>query len=142
MTDPQANILICQPGDIGHVLRTIGTRRRHPQHTINVGAPIGCGVQFSVCRERCIFLSLRLVYVVPDYIAIMLREDTTNRRTEGCPQMRHSESICDGDKNDIYDSGVIWAGQVQKYPNYLKQTIPPLQNSARKHSHNLWCVTM
>lgn len=34
----QANILICQPGDIGHVLRTIGTRRRHPQHTINVGS--------------------------------------------------------------------------------------------------------
>lgn len=34
----QANILICQPGDVGHLLRTIGTRRRHPQHTINVRA--------------------------------------------------------------------------------------------------------
>eukprot|EP00903_Cladosiphon_okamuranus_P019165 g17627.t2 len=32
----EANILICQPGDIGHVLRTIGTRRRHPQHMINL----------------------------------------------------------------------------------------------------------
>ncbi|CAN0201164.1 unnamed protein product [Ectocarpus sp. 6 AP-2014] len=32
----QANILICQPGDIGHVLRTIGTRRGHPQHTIHL----------------------------------------------------------------------------------------------------------
>lgn len=32
----QANILVCQPGDIGHVLRTISSRRRHPQHTINV----------------------------------------------------------------------------------------------------------
>lgn len=35
---PQANILVCQPGDIGHVLRTIGMRRRHPQHTIHVGS--------------------------------------------------------------------------------------------------------
>ncbi|CAM9854917.1 unnamed protein product, partial [Ectocarpus fasciculatus] len=32
----QANVLICQPGDIGHVLRTLGTRRRHPQHTIHL----------------------------------------------------------------------------------------------------------
>ncbi|CAM9189410.1 unnamed protein product, partial [Laminaria digitata] len=32
----EANVLICQPGDIGHLLRTIGTRRRHPQHTINL----------------------------------------------------------------------------------------------------------
>ncbi|CAM9199040.1 unnamed protein product, partial [Hapterophycus canaliculatus] len=31
-----ANILVCQPGDIGHVLRTVGMRRRHPQHTIHL----------------------------------------------------------------------------------------------------------
>lgn len=48
----QANILICQPGDIGHVLRTIGTRRRHPQHTINVGAQVECGITKFQCG-RC-----------------------------------------------------------------------------------------
>ncbi|CAM9654757.1 unnamed protein product, partial [Sphacelaria rigidula] len=32
----EANILVCQPGDIGHVLRTISSRRRHPHHNINL----------------------------------------------------------------------------------------------------------
>ncbi|CAN0054281.1 unnamed protein product [Scytosiphon promiscuus] len=36
----EANILVCQPGDIGHVLRTIGMRRRHPQHTINASSSL------------------------------------------------------------------------------------------------------
>ncbi|CAM9161096.1 unnamed protein product, partial [Choristocarpus tenellus] len=30
------NILICQPGDIGHVLKTISARKRHPEHSINL----------------------------------------------------------------------------------------------------------
>lgn len=50
----QANVLICQPGDIGHVLRTLGTRRRHPQHTIHVSIPPSAVlIEDSASHPRC-----------------------------------------------------------------------------------------